>query len=134
MQIPDADDECVHKLPWSIFASLEEHSTFQNTCQDYPRHSTKRKEKLNSQILAYIITTGTLQFSVCKEEYTNRTYFHFKQSSCNKFSTDLFWVAKLLDSEHFSKCSSTKIVFYNETFVKVTCNHFLSIIIQWIFL
>ena len=87
-----------------------------------------------SQILAYIIITGTLQLSVCKEDYTNRTYFQFKCSSCNKFSTDLFWLASLLGSEHFSKCSSTKIAFYDETFVKVTCNHVLSIIIQWIFL
>ena len=90
MQIPDADDECVHKLPWSIFVSLEEHSIFQKTCQDGTSHNTKRKEKLNDSLF----TNSCLHYHnrniVCKEEYRNRTYFPLSAPVVTNFQLTCF--------------------------------------------
>ena len=47
LKSPDADDKCVHKLPYSQIASLEEHSIFQKPYQYYASHSTKCKEEPN---------------------------------------------------------------------------------------
>ena len=110
----------------------------------YASYNTNCTNKHNDILLTnplYRIVTGTCLLLVCKREYTNEIKHWFLIDfslqvcfSCNKFLTDLFWVTTLLGSEQSSKCSSTKTAFYGEACVKVTSNHFLCIIIHWIFL
>ena len=118
----DVDNECVHSLPCSQFASLEELYIVQNLTnimQGITQIAQRNTMIFYWQILFYRIVTGTCHLLVCKREYTNEIKHWFLIDFslqvcfiCNKFLTDLFWMATLLGSEQSSKCSSTKIAFY----------------------